>query len=125
MRHRSQLRTTAAVDNRREFRTLGAPQNQQLNPNLFTNQLAFGAMPAMSLAPGIGALVNQAAFGNMSNMNSVLQAAQRQLLPQAMQQPARQSSPPSNKNQRTFVGVVTKLMDTYGFVDEDVFFQTK
>lgn len=29
----------------------------------------------------------------------------------------------AGKNQRTFVGVVTKMHDNYGFVDDDVFFQ--
>lgn len=76
----------------------------------------------MSLATNLNALVNQAAF---TNMNMLAAQAQRQLLPQ-VGQPTRQSnSPPPGRNQRTFVGVVTKLMETYGFVDEDVFFQTK
>jgi hypothetical protein len=104
-------------------RPTGMPQNQQLNQSLFTNQLAFTGVPGMSLAPSIGALVNSAAFLQNSN---VLQAAaaQRQLMPQSIQQPARQGSPPANRNQRTFVGTVTKIMETYGFVDDDVFFQT-
>lgn len=110
----------------------GAP-SQQINPNIFSNQLGLGgqfaAVPALSMATNLNALVNQAAFSNM-NMALAAQAqqARAQLLPQvaATQQPARQSnSPPPGRTQRTFVGVVTKLMETYGFVDEDVFFQTK
>lgn len=82
-----------------------------------------GQVPAMSLAPGINALVNQAAFN--SNLNMIAQA--RQLIPQNVQQ-QRPTSPPNaakQPNQRTFMGTVTKLMDTYGFIDEDVFFQTR
>lgn len=113
---------------------LGGAQNQQLNQNIFASQLGltgqpFGAMPAMSLNSSLNALVNQAAFTNMSNMNNVLaqaQAAQRLLPQNVSQQQSRQaSSPPQSRNQRTFIGTVTKLMETYGFVDEDVFFQTK
>lgn len=80
----------------------------------------------MSLNNSLNALVNQAAFSNMNNMNNVLaqaQAAQR-LLPQNVNQ-GRQGSPPPSRNQRTFIGTVTKLMETYGFVDEDVFFQIR
>lgn len=74
----------------------------------------------MALAPGINALVNQAAFNNVNS--AALLAAQRQI-------PQRQPSPPRNvgqnqPSQRTFVGQITKLVDNYGFIDEDVFFQT-
>lgn len=31
----------------------------------------------------------------------------------------------SQPKQRVFMGIVTKLHDTFGFVDEDVFFQTR
>uniref|UniRef100_A0A915DXN7 SAP domain-containing protein n=1 Tax=Ditylenchus dipsaci TaxID=166011 RepID=A0A915DXN7_9BILA len=111
----------------------GPAPNQQLNPNLFTNQLGlaaaqpFATMPAMSLNSSLNALVNQAAFSNMNNVLAQAQVAQRaqQLMPQSVApQHARQPSPPPAKNQRTFLGTVTKLMETYGFVDEDVFFQT-
>ncbi|CAD5226302.1 unnamed protein product [Bursaphelenchus xylophilus] len=104
-----------------------APQNQQLNPNLFGNPLGAqlgnsfpGQVNPMQLG-NINALVNQAAFNN--NLNMIAQA--RQLLPQQQQQGQRPGSPQNKQpNQRTFVGTVTKLMDTYGFIDEDVFFQT-
>ncbi|KAI6175893.1 hypothetical protein M3Y97_00739600 [Aphelenchoides bicaudatus] len=102
-----------------------APQNQQLNPNLFTGQLnlaqPFAAGQPINLAPGIGALVNQAAFSNVNN--AALAAAQRQLIPQRAASPARGGAQ-NTPNQRTFVGQVTKLMENYGFIDEDVFFQT-
>jgi len=32
---------------------------------------------------------------------------------------------PTNKQQRVFTGTVTKVSDNFGFVDEDVFFQTR
>lgn len=79
----------------------------------------------MTLNNSLNALVNQAAFSNMNSMNSVLAQAQvaQRLIPQNVNQ-GRQASPPS-RNQRTFIGTVTKLMETYGFVDEDVFFQIR
>ncbi|KAI6187137.1 BMA-LST-3, isoform h [Aphelenchoides besseyi] len=107
----------------------GPPQNQQINPNLFANQIGLNHafQPAVQLNPNINAFVNQAAFNNMSNAALVAAQAQRQLIPPAVGQ-QRQPSPPANTrhnpNQRTFVGQVTKLCDTYGFIDEDVFFQT-
>lgn len=79
----------------------------------------------MNLGPGINALVNQAAFSN--NLNMLAQA--RQMMPQNVQQgQPRTATPPGpgkQPNQRSFVGQITKLMDTYGFIDEDVFFQTR
>jgi hypothetical protein len=101
---------------------------------------AFSAIPGMALNQGLAGLVNQAAFTNtmnMSTMNSMLAHAQRsqQMIPhqqhqQQIQQPPvrqpQQQQPTSpTRTQRTFIGVVTKMMETYGFVDEDVFFQTK
>lgn len=70
--------------------------------------------------------MNQAAFTNM-NVLAQAQAAQRaqQLIPQSLAQTGRAPSPGETRNQRTFLGTVTKLMDTYGFVDKDVFFQTR
>lgn len=47
--------------------------------------------------------------------------AQSQAAVVAMQQQQQQQQ----KNQRAFVGVVTKMQDNYGFVDDDVFFQVK
>lgn len=32
---------------------------------------------------------------------------------------------PSSTKQRVFTGIVTKVHDNFGFVDEDVFFQTR
>ncbi len=69
------------------------------------------------------AAVNAAAFSQapQSLGVNVMTRAQPQVagLPQ-QQQPQQQS-----KNQRAFVGVVTKMQDNYGFVDDDVFFQTR
>ena len=36
-----------------------------------------------------------------------------------------QQSAPAIKQQRLFTGTITKLHDNFGFVDEDVFFQTR
>lgn len=108
---------------------VNAAQSQQINPNLFTNQLGLAAgqpFGGINLGSSLNALVNQAAFTNM-NVLAQAQAAQRaqQLMPQNVGQTGRAPSPTSSRNQRTFLGTVTKLMDTYGFVDEDVFFQTR
>lgn len=121
-----------------ELQFLGASQSQQINPSLFNLATAAAGQPFSSIAGmplnSAGLLVNQAAF---TNMNSVLAQAQRQMqIPQqiqpqqqaaAQQRSVAQSSTAQqpNRSQRTFVGTVTKLMETYGFVDEDVFFQTK
>lgn len=102
-------------------------QSQQINPNLFTSQLGLAAagQPFGGIlgGPSINALVNQAAF--TTNMNVLAQARAQQMMPQPVAQAPRAPSPTGNRNQRTFLGTVTKLMDTYGFVDEDVFFQTR
>jgi transcription termination factor Rho len=47
------------------------------------------------------------------------QQQQTQAVNAVMQQQQQQ------KNQRAFVGIVTKMQDNYGFVDDDVFFQVK
>ncbi|XP_023244872.1 cell division cycle and apoptosis regulator protein 1 isoform X2 [Copidosoma floridanum] len=39
-------------------------------------------------------------------------------------QQVQQNVPPSSTKQRVFTGTVTKIHDNFGFVDEDVFFQT-
>ena len=82
----------------------------------------------------LAGLVNQAAFSNTMGMNMLAQAQRSQMMApqqqqqmqqvQQRQQPQQQASSPA-RSQRTFVGVITKLMETYGFVDEDVFFQTR
>lgn len=38
---------------------------------------------------------------------------------------AQPSSTATGSKQRVFTGIVTKVLDTYGFVDEDVFFQLR
>ena len=52
-----------------------------------------------------------------SQIQTVSYPAPRQ---QAVQQPGQQQP-----KQRVFTGTVTKLHDNFGFVDEDVFFQTR
>ena len=44
--------------------------------------------------------------------------------PQQAQQPPPQQQGQQQASQRVFTGTVTKLHDNFGFVDEDVFFQT-
>ena len=39
--------------------------------------------------------------------------------------PSSQNSGGAGQKQRVFTGTVTKLHDNFGFIDEDVFFQTK
>lgn len=40
-------------------------------------------------------------------------------------QQVQQNVPSSSTKQRVFTGTVTKVHDNFGFVDEDVFFQTR
>ncbi|CAK5084253.1 unnamed protein product [Meloidogyne enterolobii] len=83
----------------------------------------------------LAGLVNQAAFSSTMGMNMLAQAQRSQMLQpqqqqiqqvQSRQQQSSQQQPSSSpaRSQRTFIGVITKMMETYGFVDEDVFFQT-
>lgn len=91
--------------------------NQQLNAGLFQSPLiggqAFGGVAPM----GVPSMINAAAFSQQAaasmGMNLSMQQAIRM---QAQQQQ------PQQKN-RTFSGVVTKMHDSYGFIDDDVFFQ--
>lgn len=39
--------------------------------------------------------------------------------------PTPRSAQPQGPKQRVFTGTITKLHDNFGFVDEDVFFQTR
>lgn len=84
----------------------------------------------MPINSGFAGLVNQAAFTNTMNMSMLAQAQRnQQMIPtqqvQQQRHPQQQQATSPTRSQRTFIGVVTKLMETYGFVDEDVFFQTK
>jgi len=45
--------------------------------------------------------------------------------PHPAQQQQQQQLTPALKQQRVFTGTVTKLHDNFGFIDEDVFFQTR
>ncbi|KAK0403549.1 hypothetical protein QR680_016989 [Steinernema hermaphroditum] len=76
------------------------------------------------LPPGLGGLVNAAAFQSL-NMNAMAQqaAAVRAMQQQQQQQQAAAAGQSAKTNQRTFIGTVTKMHETYGFVDDDVFFQ--
>ncbi|UMM26877.1 hypothetical protein L5515_010402 [Caenorhabditis briggsae] len=94
----------------------------------------FGGVPMVGMGVPMG-MVNQAAFSspNVLGMQGIMGAVPQQQLgqqqPSFQQQNGLQQGAASlqqgtgAKNQRTFVGVVTKMLDTYGFVDDDVFFQ--
>ncbi|EGT48565.1 CBN-LST-3 protein [Caenorhabditis brenneri] len=93
----------------------------------------FGGVPMVGMGVPMG-MVNQAAFSspNVLGMQGIMGAVPQQSLTQqqpsfqqqnGLQQGANAQQNAGAKNQRTFVGVVTKMLDTYGFVDDDVFFQ--
>ncbi|VDP13559.1 unnamed protein product [Heligmosomoides polygyrus] len=94
--------------------------------------MGVGAFPMMGVQ-GMGVpmgMVNQAAFAQQNVMGmGVMGAVPSSFFPNCF--PSRQKSEifvqgnasVGGKNQRTFVGVVTKMHDNYGFVDDDVFFQ--
>ena len=44
---------------------------------------------------------------------------------QHLQPPQQQQSASAQKQHRVFTGVITKLHDNFGFIDEDVFFQLR
>ncbi|KJH47288.1 SAP domain protein [Dictyocaulus viviparus] len=86
--------------------------------------MGVGAFPMMGVQ-GMGVpmgMVNQAAFAQQNVMGMGVMGA----VPSSASVRASAGQPNSSvggKNQRTFVGVVTKMHDNYGFVDDDVFFQ--
>ncbi|KAF1756617.1 hypothetical protein GCK72_013070 [Caenorhabditis remanei] len=93
----------------------------------------FGGVPMVGMGVPMG-MVNQAAFSspNVLGMQGIMGAVPQQSLTQqqpsfqqqnGLQQGGNMQQNAGAKNQRTFVGVVTKMLDTYGFVDDDVFFQ--
>ncbi|VDK62312.1 unnamed protein product [Onchocerca ochengi] len=86
--------------------------NQQLNAGLFQNPL-IGAQPFAQMGMINAAAFSQQAVGNMGMNLGMLQTPSQTIRMQAQQQ---------QKN-RTFSGVITKMHDNYGFIDDDVFFQ--
>ncbi|PIO52422.1 hypothetical protein TELCIR_26272, partial [Teladorsagia circumcincta] len=86
--------------------------------------MGVGAFPMMGVQ-GMGVpmgMVNQAAFAQQNVMGmGVMGAVPSSASVRASAQAGNASV--GGKNQRTFVGVVTKMHDNYGFVDDDVFFQ--
>jgi hypothetical protein len=92
--------------------------NNQMNP-IFQVGQQFGNLQGMINVPNVAnlnALVNTAAFSNML-------AQQQQPRPQMMQQQPQRASSPQNKK-KSFVGSITKFLEGYGFIDDEVFFQT-
>lgn len=85
--------------------------------------MGVGAFPMMGVQ-GMGVpmgMVNQAAFAQQNVMGMGVMGA----VPSSasVRGPPQGNASVGGKNQRTFVGVVTKMHDNYGFVDDDVFFQ--
>ncbi|EFO26987.2 hypothetical protein LOAG_01502 [Loa loa] len=89
--------------------------NQQLNAGLFQNPL-IGAQPFAQMGMINAAAFSQQAVGNMGMNLGMLQTPSQTIRMQAQQQNFQQKN-------RTFSGVVTKMHDNYGFIDDDVFFQ--
>uniref|UniRef100_A0A158R6B6 SAP domain-containing protein n=1 Tax=Syphacia muris TaxID=451379 RepID=A0A158R6B6_9BILA len=94
---------------------------QQLNPGLFQNPLIggqpFGGVAQMNVPNMINAAAfSQQAAASMGMNLGLLQTPQQTIRMQAQQQQLQQKT-------RTFSGVVTKMHDNYGFIDDDVFFQ--
>ncbi|VDK73790.1 unnamed protein product [Litomosoides sigmodontis] len=97
--------------------------NQQLNAGLFQNPL-IGAQPFAQMGMINAAAFSQQAVGNMGMNLGMLQTPSQTIRMQAQQQlhilAVVQNFQQKN---RTFSGVVTKMHDNYGFIDDDVFFQ--
>uniref|UniRef100_A0A914ZV91 SAP domain-containing protein n=1 Tax=Parascaris univalens TaxID=6257 RepID=A0A914ZV91_PARUN len=97
------------------------PGGQQLNAGIFQSPLiggqAFGGVPQMGM-PG---MINAAAFSQQAAASIGMNLGMLQTPQQAIRMQTQQQQP-QQKN-RTFSGVVTKMHDSYGFVDDDVFFQ--
>uniref|UniRef100_A0A158Q740 SAP domain-containing protein n=1 Tax=Elaeophora elaphi TaxID=1147741 RepID=A0A158Q740_9BILA len=89
--------------------------NQQLNAGLFQNPL-IGAQPFAQMGVINAAAFSQQAVGNMGMNLGMLQTPSQTIRMQAQQQNFQQKN-------RTFSGMVTKMHDNYGFIDDDVFFQ--
>ncbi|CAI4224435.1 unnamed protein product [Auanema sp. JU1783] len=84
-----------------------------------------GSFPMMGMSVP---MINQAAFSQtgmmgMGVMGAVPQQQQRTAAAAAASSAAALNTSNAAGKNRTFVGVVTKMHDSYGFVDDDVFFQ--
>ncbi|XGW25961.1 hypothetical protein V3C99_006960, partial [Haemonchus contortus] len=87
--------------------------------------MGVGAFPMMGVQ-GMGVpmgMVNQAAFAQQNVMGMGVMGAVPSSASVRASAAQAGSASVAGKNQRTFVGVVTKMHDNYGFVDDDVFFQ--
>ncbi|MFH4978112.1 hypothetical protein AB6A40_004821 [Gnathostoma spinigerum] len=94
---------------------------QQLSTGLFQNPLvgqAFGGVAQMGM-PG---MINASAFSQQAAANMSMNLGMLSTSQQAIRMQAAQQQQSQQKN-RTFSGVVTKMHDSFGFVDDDVFFQ--
>lgn len=100
---------------------------QQQNMGMGLQQIT--ASPSVSMNPGIGQQINPNQL--FSQVGAVTYPNPRALNPTAFQTPNLTSVAPvqnsqanASTKQRVFTGTVTKVHDNFGFVDEDVFFQT-
>ena len=93
-----------------------AAGNNQMNP-IFQVGQQFGNLQGMIPNVNLNALVNTAAFSNMLAQQQPRPA----LLPQVPQN--QRTASPQNKK-KSFVGSITKFLEGYGFIDDEVFFQT-
>lgn len=96
---------------------------QQQNLGLGISQLGNAAI---SMAGGMGSQITNQIF---SQVGAVTYPTPRSLNPNTFQtnnmtQDANMQGGNSSSKQRVFTGTVTKVHDNFGFVDEDVFFQT-
>lgn len=96
---------------------------QQQNLSLGLQQMANSSVMGASLGSQLGP--NQL----FQQVGAVTYPSPRALNPTFQQQnigavPPVQNTNANSTKQRVFTGTVTKIHDTFGFVDEDVFFQT-
>ncbi|KAL3278362.1 hypothetical protein HHI36_013691 [Cryptolaemus montrouzieri] len=96
---------------------------QQQNLGLGLQQMANNAIGASQLASNqIFQQVGTVSYPNPRALNTAAFQTPQNLTPLAQIQSGGNSN--SGTKQRVFTGTVTKVHDNFGFVDEDVFFQT-
>lgn len=120
--------TTGMVQYQQQQQVFQTPMSlQQQNMGMGLQQIT--AAPSVSMNPAIGQQINPNQL--FSQVGAVTYPNPRALNPTAFQTPNLTSVAPvqasqtnSSTKQRVFTGTVTKVHDNFGFVDEDVFFQT-
>lgn len=88
--------------------------------------MASMASLGQNLSSGIaGQLYPQVATVSYPTPRSLNTNAFQQSVNSGVQQQVQQNVQSSSTKQRVFTGTITKVHDSFGFVDEDVFFQTR